>query len=341
MQPLLDVQHLTTVFKTGEGIAPVVQNVSFPVRNGELLGIVGESGSGKTVTALSIIRLIRRPGQITGGRVLFRGTDLLKVSSREMQSIRGRQIAMVSQEPMTSLNPVFTIGNQIEEMYRVHLGLPKSEIRQRIVELFRMTGIPDPLRTMKCYPHELSGGLRQRALIAMALACSPSLLIADEPTTALDVTVQTQILRLLNSLREELGMGVILISHDLSVVAEICDTIAVMYASEIIEYGSLKDVFLTPKHPYMLGLLKSLPYFHSPGDRLKVLPGQVPKPTNYPAGCHFASRCSYATERCIRLKPPLAPVEGSHLSACWHHDRLDTNDVGFSGIPRKNISPGS
>jgi peptide/nickel transport system ATP-binding protein len=324
MPPLLEVKNLTTVFRTEDGIAPAAQHISFSVNEGELLGIVGESGCGKTITALSIMRLIRRPGEIVEGEVFFEGQDILKISEKEMQSLRGNRIAMVFQEPLTALNPVFTVGNQIEEVYSTHLGLNKSESRARIAELLRLVGIPDPARTMRCYPHELSGGQRQRALIAMSLACNPSLLVADEPTTALDVTVQTQILRLINTLRETMGMGVIIISHDLAVVAEICDTIAVMYASEIVEYGPMKEIFLNPRHPYTLGLLESLPYFHSPGELLTVLPGQVPKPTNYPAGCHFASRCSLASERCIRTKPVLELIDDDeHRSACWYHERIE------------------
>ncbi|MAT38858.1 MAG: peptide ABC transporter ATP-binding protein [Ectothiorhodospiraceae bacterium] len=322
MPPLLQVQNLTTVFFTEDGVAPAVQDLGFSVDRGEVLGLVGESGCGKTVTSLSIMRLIRKPGKIIKGEILFEGENLLDYTDDAMRQIRGKKIAMVFQEPMTSLNPVFTIGSQMEEVLREHLAFNKKEARERITELLHLVGIPDPDRVRRCYPHELSGGMRQRALIAMGLACAPSLLIADEPTTALDVTIQTQILKLLKRLATELGMGIIFITHDLGVVAEICDRVAVMYASEIAEYANRDDIFSEPKHPYTLGLLQSLPYYHVPGETLRVLPGQVPKPTNYPQGCHFASRCNFATEKCVNHHPPFEEVADRHFTACWHWDEL-------------------
>ncbi|MBE0645226.1 MAG: ABC transporter ATP-binding protein [Bacteroidetes bacterium] len=315
---ILEVKNLTTVFDTGEGMAMAVDDVSFELRRGETLGIVGESGCGKSVTALSIMRLIQKPGRIAGGEVLFEGRDLLKVSDKQMRMVRGSEIGMVFQEPMTSLNPVFTIGDQLTEGLLYHGNRSWTDAYEIAVDVLTRVGIPDPHDVMTAFPHQLSGGMRQRVLIAMALAAGPSVLIADEPTTAIDVTVQAQVLKLINELKVEFGMSVLFISHDLGVVAETCDRVAIMYASHIVECGSVRDIFYTPHHPYTLGLLSSIPAFHKPKERLTIIPGQVPRPTNYPMGCNFHSRCSYATERCVSHQPELASVDDGHAVSCWN-----------------------
>ncbi len=315
---ILEVKNLTTVFETREGNAVAVDDVSFSLCRGETLGIVGESGCGKSVTALSVMRLIQRPGRILSGQVLFEGRDLLELSDKQMRMLRGSEIAMVFQEPMTSLNPVFTIGDQLTEGLLYHSNRPWTEAYETAVDVLARVGIPDPHDIMVAFPHQLSGGMRQRVLIAMALVSSPSVLIADEPTTAIDVTVQTQVLRLINELKGELGMSVLLITHDLGVVAETCDRVAIMYASHIVECGSVRDIFYTPRHPYTVGLLSSIPSFHEPKQRLTIIPGQVPRPTNYPVGCNFHSRCGYATENCVSHQPQLAAVAAGHAVSCWN-----------------------
>lgn len=323
--PVLQVRELTTTFDTDEGVANAVDGISFTISKGETLGIVGESGCGKTVTALSIMRLIRPPGHITSGEILFEGRDLLTLSERAMRSIRGNEIGMVFQEAMTSLNPVFTIGDQLTEVLLYHQDMSWSDAYAQSIEMLARVGISDPHVVMTAYPHQLSGGMRQRALIAMGLVANPRLLILDEPTTAIDVTVQAQVLRLIDELRKDFGMTVLLITHDLGVVAEVCDRVAIMYASHIVECSTVHNIFHQPRHPYTAGLLASIPAFHAPKDTLTIIPGQVPRPTLYPAGCNFQSRCRYATETCVMHEPQLIPILENHSCACWHWE-----DVEFS-----------
>lgn len=316
--PILEVRSLTTVFETDEGVARAVDGVSFSLSRGETLGLVGESGCGKSVTAMSVMRLIRPPGRIAGGEILLHGQDLLALSEREMRALRGTEIGLVFQEAMTSLNPVFTIGDQLTEVLLYHSDNNWSDAYERSVDMLNRVGIPDPENVMTAYPHQLSGGMRQRALIAMGLVARPSIIILDEPTTAIDVTVQAQVLQLISDLKEEFGMTVLLITHDLGVVAEVCDRVAIMYASHIVECGTVMDIFTRPRHPYTVGLLASIPSFHTRGEKLTIIPGQVPRPTNYPAGCNFHSRCEYATENCVLHEPSLVPVDARHTVACWN-----------------------
>jgi oligopeptide/dipeptide ABC transporter ATP-binding protein len=320
---LLEVKHLQTYFFTDDGVAKSVDDVSYSVDNKKTLGVVGESGCGKSVSALSIMRLIPNPpGRTVGGEIIFEGRDLLKLPEEEMRSIRGNKIGMIFQEPMTSLNPVFTVGNQIEESILLHQNVSKEEAKARAIEMLRKVGIPAPEQRYKEYPHQLSGGMRQRVMIAIALSCNPSVLIADEPTTALDVTVQAQILELINELQESLGMGVILITHDLGVIAETADTVAVMYASHVVEYSNVDDIYYNPLHPYTVGLLGSIPKLHIESDRLMTIEGTVPPPTNYPQGCNFAPRCSCATPKCLSDEPQLVEVDTGHLVACHHWEEV-------------------
>ena len=322
-QPLLEVQNLRTYFRTDDGIARAVDGVSFHVSPGETLGIVGESGCGKSVTALSVMRLIPQPPGVIepGSQMLFRGDrgveDLAQVSEQRMQQIRGNDIAMIFQEPMTSLNPVFRVGDQIMESLRKHRGLQKGEAREKAIDLLKLVGIPAPLQRVDEYPHQLSGGMRQRVMIAMALACDPKLLIADEPTTALDVTIQAQILDLLSRLQEELGMAVIMITHAMGVVAETCDRVMVMYAGQVVEEGPSDAVFHDPQHPYTEGLLRSIPQLGHESQRLAVIPGIVPSPFLWPDGCRFAGRCPYAWEKTFREPPPLFELGPGRSSRCW------------------------
>jgi oligopeptide/dipeptide ABC transporter ATP-binding protein len=313
---LLEVTDLRTSFHTEEGVARAVDGVSFGVDRGEVLGVVGESGSGKSVTALSIMRLVQEPGRIAdGSQIAFKGRDLLGLTEKEMRGVRGNDIAMIFQEPMTSLNPVFPIGDQISESIRLHRGLSRGEARTRAVDLLRLVGIPLPERRVDEYPHQLSGGMRQRVMIAMALANEPDLLIADEPTTALDVTIQAQILELLLQLRERTGTGVILITHDLGVVAEVCDRVVVMYAGQVVESGPVEAIFAGPQHPYTQGLLAAVPRPDQRGGRLAVIPGVVPPPTRWPHGCRFRPRCPYAWDLCHE-QPGLLDA-GSQRARCW------------------------
>lgn len=323
---LLEVKNLQTYFFTDDGVAKSVDNVSYTVNRKETLGVVGESGCGKSVTALSIMRLIPNPpGRIVGGEILLEGKDLLKLPEEQMRAIRGNKIGMIFQEPMTSLNPVFTVGNQIEESILLHQKVSKDEAKNRAIEMLRKVGIPAPEQRYKEYPHQLSGGMRQRVMIAIALSCNPSVLIADEPTTALDVTVQAQILELINELQETLGMGVILITHDLGVIAETADRVAVMYASHIVEYSAVNEIYYNPLHPYTVGLLGSIPKLNIESDRLMTIEGTVPVPTAYPVGCNFASRCPYATPKCLSEEPALLEVETGHFVACHHWDEVKTS----------------
>jgi oligopeptide/dipeptide ABC transporter ATP-binding protein len=320
---LLEVKNLQTYFFTDDGVAKSVDDVSYTVDHKETLGVVGESGCGKSVTALSIMRLIPTPpGRTVGGQVLFEGTDLLQLPEEEMRKIRGNRISMIFQEPMTSLNPVFTVGDQIEEAILLHQQVTKEEAKELAINMLRQVGIPAPEQRYGEYPHQLSGGMRQRVMIAIALSCNPDVLIADEPTTALDVTVQAQILELINRLQQERGMGVILITHDLGVIAETADKVAVMYASHIVEYSNVDEIFFNPIHPYTVGLLGSIPKLNVESDRLMTIEGTVPQPTNFPVGCNFNTRCPWATEICFKEEPALLEHEPNHLAACHHWERV-------------------
>ena len=330
MGVLMEIKDLVTRFYTQEGVVYAVNNVSYKLNEGETLGIVGESGSGKSVHALSIMRLIAMPpGKIEKGEVIFQGRDLLKLSNEEMRSVRGADIAMIFQDPMTSLNPVLTIGTQITEALKLHLGMGQKEADARAAELLGLVGIPDAARRLKNYPHQFSGGMRQRVMIAMALSCNPKLLIADEPTTALDVTIQAQILDLVKRLREQFGMAIIWISHDLGVVAGLADTVQVMYGGRIVERGPAEEVFKDTRHPYTLGLLKSLPrHDQRQGDeRLIQIEGSPPDMRKKPTGCPFYARCTYRLPICEEVMPPLEPGPEStpnHLKACHVDVRNNT-----------------
>ena len=315
--PLLSVRGLSTSFNTSSGVARAVDGVSFDVSAGETLGIVGESGCGKSVTALSLLRLIQPPGRIeSGSHIDFQGRDLLALPEHEIRAIRGNRIAMIFQEPMTALNPVFTVGDQIAEVARIHDRASSKVAWQRAVEMLELTGIPAPAERAKNYPHQLSGGMRQRVMIAMALMMKPQLLIADEPTTALDVTIQAQILELLRDLQAKMGMSVLLITHDLGVIAEATRRVIVMYAGEIVEEAPVNELFAAGHHPYTTGLLSAMPRMGVQRDRLEVIPGTVPPPTQWPTGCRFRDRCPYSWERCEREHPPLYQIGGSHTSRC-------------------------
>lgn len=316
---LLKVENLGTSFHTPRGIVRAVDHVSFELDRGQTLGIVGESGCGKTVTALSIMRLIQRTaGRIENGRILFQGQDLLTLDESQMRSVRGKKIAMIFQEPMTSLNPVFTIGNQIEEAVLLHQKVSKKEARKRCLEIMELVGIPDVEQRIDYYPHQMSGGLRQRVMIAMALSCNPDLLIADEPTTALDVTIQAQILQLIRGLQKKLQMAMIIITHDFGVIAEVADEVAVMYAGKIVERCKTRDIFNHAAHPYTLGLQRSIPAFVKEGQPLYTIPGIVPNLQNLPPGCRFSDRCEFKKDRCLQKDPILAPLrETAHEAACY------------------------
>ena len=321
-QPLLEIRDLRTQFFTDDGLVRAVDGVSYALGKGETVGVVGESGCGKSVTALSILRLIPDPpGKIVSGQILFDGTNLIELTAAEMRRVRGNDISMIFQEPMTSLNPVFTIGNQIAEAVRLHQGLSKKEALEKAVEMLTLVGIPVPERRVHEYPHQLSGGMRQRAMIAMALSCNPKVLIADEPTTALDVTIQAQILDLMRNLQHELGTAILLITHDLGVVADMARKVVVMYAGKVVEQAPVEQIFAEPNHPYTQGLLQSLPRVDKDATgvkhRLQEIPGIVPSLMNLPPGCKFASRCPKVMAICEEQEPPLEQVGPSHYSACW------------------------
>jgi oligopeptide/dipeptide ABC transporter ATP-binding protein len=317
-EALLEVTDLRTAFHTHGGVIRAVDGVDLSIAKGGTLGVVGESGSGKSVTALSVMRLIDPPGRIEStSRILFEGRDLVSLSDDEMTAIRGNEISMIFQEPMTSLNPVFTVGEQIAESVRLHQDVGKREAEARALEMMRLVGIPSAEKRMRDYPHQMSGGMRQRVMIGMALSCNPKLLIADEPTTALDVTVQAQILELMKELRDRLGMAILLITHDLGVVAEMVDEVAVMYGGKVVERGPVAQIFANPQHPYTEALLRSIPLlgmrYTTP---LKAIRGMVPSPLDWPPGCRFAPRCDYAFDRCTTELPPLHEVQGQE-AACW------------------------
>jgi peptide/nickel transport system ATP-binding protein len=320
MPDLLQVKDLQTSFFTPEGEVRAIDGVSFEIGEGKTLGLVGESGCGKSVTSLSIMRLIPSPpGKIVGGEIFYRGRDLLRLNNEEMRRIRGNEISMIFQEPMTSLNPVFTVGNQIGEAIKLHQGLGKRETRQKTIDMLRLVKIADPESRVDSYPHQLSGGMRQRVMIAMALSCNPSLLIADEPTTALDVTIQAQILELMKELQQKIGgMALLLITHDLGVVSEQADHVAIMYAGKIVERSSTRAIFNRPFHPYTVGLLNSLPGIGGlKKKRLDAIPGMVPSPLHLPSGCRFRDRCPRAQEICAQTEPPLEEKEPGHTVACY------------------------
>ena len=314
---MLEVKDLRTSFFTSEGEVRAVDGVSFTVEAGKLMGLVGESGSGKTVSVLSIMRLLSESARIIGGSIVFEGRNLLDLGEAEMRSIRGAKIAMIFQEPMTSLNPVFTIGNQIGEAVRLHQHTSRRDTRDRTIEALRMVGIADPEHRINDYPHQLSGGMRQRVMIAMALSCKPRLLIADEPTTALDVTIQAQILDLIRDLQAQLGLGVILVTHDLGIVAEYADDVTILYAARVMEQASAKELFRNPMHPYTKGLLQSIPGFDGrPHRRLQAIPGTIPSALNPPPGCPFHPRCALAIDECARVQPRLEAKLPGHYAAC-------------------------
>ncbi|MBY7144875.1 ABC transporter ATP-binding protein [Virgibacillus sp. NKC19-3] len=330
---ILEINQLQTSFFTKDLEVKAVDGVTFSLPKGKTLGVVGESGSGKSITALSVLRLIDDPGKVVGGEIKFKGENLLDKKDAQMRNIRGNEISMIFQEPMTSLNPTYTVGQQISEAYITHEGLGKKEAKQRSIEMLKLVGIPSPQKRINQYPHELSGGMRQRIMIAIALACNPDLLIADEPTTALDVTIQAQILELINDLQERLGMGMLLITHDLGVVAETCDYVAVMYGGQIVEYEDVNTLFRNPKHPYTVGLLNSIP----PNDQdiegdLPVIKGTVPSPAEMPTGCRFAPRCPFATELCRNKLPELETDEKGNQIRCW----IYTDE--WDGDPEVNVN---
>jgi peptide/nickel transport system ATP-binding protein len=315
-ETILDINNLKTSFFVEGNEVKAVDGVTFDVPKGKTLGIVGESGSGKSITALSVLRLIEDPGKIIDGSIKFKGEDLTAAKNSRMRSIRGNEISMIFQEPMTSLNPVYTIGQQLRESYKIHQGLGKREGTKRAIEMLELVGIPSPDKRVNQYPYELSGGMRQRVMIAMALACKPELLIADEPTTALDVTIQAQILELIKELQEEIGMSVVMITHDLGVVAETCDYVAVMYCGKVVEYADIETLFTNPRHPYTVGLINSLPRHDIDQDELVPIKGSVPAPDEMPTGCRFAPRCPHASDICKKL-PDLREQEDGNEVRCW------------------------
>lgn len=321
VNPLLDVQNLKTYFYTDDGVVKAVDGVDFHVNAREVLGLVGESGCGKSVTALSVMRLVDAPGKTVAGKILYEGRDLLTLDKSEMIAIRGNRISMIFQQPQTSLNPVFTVGDQIVEVFQIHSRLSKEEAWEKAVDLLQLVGIPDPDKKAHAYPHEMSGGQAQRAMIAMALALKPQLLIADEPTTALDVTIQAQILNLLRDLRNRIDSSIILITHDLGVIAEMADRVAIMYAGRIVEQTDVRTLFAQPLHPYTLGLIASVPVLGNVKEELATIPGNVPNLIDLPPGCRFASRCQarekYGLDICTAREPDLLPVAEGHTVRCW------------------------
>jgi len=316
--PLLEVRNLKTYFKLRNTTITAVDDVSFYVNENETLGIVGESGSGKSLTSLSILRLVPRPGKIVEGEILFQGQDLLSLSERQMRDVRGKLISMVLQDPMTSLNPVFDIGDQIGESITTHFKQKAGNLMAEVVEALRKVKIPAAEKRVDAYPHQLSGGMKQRVVGAIAIACQPRLLIADEPTTSLDVTIQAQYLQLLKELQEEYGMALIFITHDFGIVADICDRVAVMYAGQIVETAPVATIFDEPAHPYTAALLRSVPKLDQKVDRLEIIPGQPPRPGKFPTGCRFAPRCPHADHKCVSEAPPITKLDSQHEVRCWY-----------------------
>lgn len=334
-EPLLSIQNLQTHFFTSSGVVKAVDGISYDVAPGETVAVVGESGSGKSVSAMSILRLIPYPpGKVVGGSIMFQGTDLLKLSDEEIRKVRGRDIGMIFQEPMTSLNPVLSIERQLTETLEEHLDMPRNKCLVRARELLGLVGISEPDRRLKQYPHHLSGGMRQRVMIAMALACNPKLIIADEPTTALDVTIQAQILELMKNLTRQLGVAMIVITHNLGVVARYANRVNVMYAGQIVESGAAADIYKNPQHPYTLALLRSIPRMDLPrGSRLEPVQGQPPDLTKLDAGCSFRPRCRFAVEACAVSRPPLETVGPQHLSACFESETVRRDSQRKEGVP--------
>jgi oligopeptide/dipeptide ABC transporter ATP-binding protein len=320
---LLEIKDLKTFFYTDEGISRAVDGMDLTIRKGRTLGVIGESGCGKSVTALSVLRLVASPpGRIVSGEILFQGADLLRKDPADMRAIRGNEISMIFQEPMTSLNPVYTIGNQIMEAIILHQHLSKTEARQKAIEVLGLVGISTPAKQVDAYPHQLSGGMRQRAMIAMALSCRPKLLIADEPTTALDVTIQAQILRLINELKQQIGMAVMMITHDLGVIAQVADDVVVAYAGKGVEYADVETVFEKPAHPYTQALYHSIPHLRESRQRkLEVIRGTVPNPLNFPSGCRFHPRCTQAQGLCAEAEPQLETIGSNHTVRCFIYNQ--------------------
>ncbi len=336
MDALLDVRDLHTQFTTSGGIVRAVDGVSWDVRSGETVALVGESGCGKSVSALSVMRLVAAPaGRIVGGQILFKGRDLLTLSEEEMRRTRGREIGMIFQEPMTSLNPVLSIGRQLTETVEIHLGMTPAQSRARAIELLSLVGVSDPERRLSQYPHQFSGGMRQRMMVAMALSCNPPLVLADEPTTALDVTIQAQILELMKDLSRRLGAAMMIITHNLGVVARYADRVNVMYAGRIVERGTAREIYADPRHPYTRGLLRSVPRLDEPRRaKLQPIPGQPPDLSRLPVGCSFAPRCPYTIERCRAEAPQLESVRAQHLASCWLGNELDRVAEPAASAPR-------
>ncbi|MET3292987.1 UNVERIFIED_CONTAM: peptide/nickel transport system ATP-binding protein [Brevibacillus sp. OAP136] len=334
-EPILQVNNLSISIDSPKGELPIIRGISFSVNRGEIVGIVGESGCGKSVTSLSIMGLLPMPpGRVKSGSILFQNLDLLQASENEMEKKRGNQLSMIFQEPMTSLNPVFCIGDQIDEVIMIHQKLPRKKARLMTLEMLKQVGIPDVQKVAKCFPHELSGGMRQRVMIAMSMSCRPQLLIADEPTTALDVTIQAQILELMRKLGEETGTAILFISHDLGVIAEMCQRVIIMYAGQIVEEGDVVSLFRNPKHPYTQGLLASIPQHHSKRGRLYSISGEVPQAGKLQQGCMFAPRCEHALPQCSVETPPLTRFNESHTGSCWLHtleERRELHGEGAAG----------
>jgi peptide/nickel transport system ATP-binding protein len=327
--PVLEVKGLKTSFFTDDGEVPAVDEIDFYINEGEILGVVGESGCGKSVTSLSIMRLLPKGiGKIVGGEISFKGESIVNASEKRMKEIRGKEIAMIFQEPMTSLNPLFTIGNQMVEAIRIHSKMNKKQANERAIEMLKLVGLPRAKEIMNEYPHQLSGGMRQRVMIAMAMVCNPSLLIADEPTTALDVTIQAQILKLMKDLNKNFNTAIMMITHDLGVVAEVCHRVVVMYSGKIVEEGDVRTIFKSPKHPYTIGLIQSIPDIREKKTRLYSIPGNVPKPGSIRQGCRFAARCEHAFERCFKENPGLYETgEPGHKVRCFLHQREEEINV--------------
>jgi peptide/nickel transport system ATP-binding protein len=328
-KPVLKVKNLQTSFLTDNGEVAAVDDIDFHINEGEILGVVGESGCGKSVTSLSIMGLVPSPpGKIVGGEIIYKGEDLTKATEKRMRQIRGNEIAMIFQEPMTSLNPLFTIGNQIMETIRIHHNWTKTQVRERAIEMLELVGLSNVESLLNNYPHQLSGGMRQRVMIAMAMVCHPQVLIADEPTTALDVTIQAQILKLMKKLNQDYKTAIMLITHDLGVVAEVCQRVVVMYAGKVVEEGDIDSIFKFPKHPYTIGLIKSVPDMREKVDRLYSIPGNVPKPGSIKEGCRFAARCEHAYDRCLRESPELYQTGEGQRARCFLHDQKKEREQG-------------
>ncbi|MFQ6087331.1 MAG: ABC transporter ATP-binding protein [Candidatus Methanofastidiosia archaeon] len=321
---ILEIRNLRTYFYTYEGVVRALDGINLDIKKGEAVGLVGETGCGKSVTALSIMRLIQSPpGKIVGGEILFEGKNLLELTEDEMRDIRGNEIAMIFQEPMTSLNPVFTIESQMREIIMLHQKVGKDEAKKRALEMLKLVGMPDPEKVLKQYPHELSGGMRQRAMIAMEISCSPDLLIADEPTTALDVTIQAQILKLIKGIMGEIDASLLLITHDLGVIAKICDRVAVMYAGVIVEFADVRSIFKDPMHPYTKGLINAIPKLSEKRERLEIIRGRVPNLIHPPSGCRFHPRCDFRMDICDKEKPPAFNVKSEHSVACYLYKKVE------------------